>query len=720
MSQQPPIIVPEPEPIVSQQQAEEIIEKFEGATRALQGTRGWIISAIAVAMSLFALYCALATLPAQVVRGGHLLLGLVLIFLLYPARQNNSSWRARLGWSDVILALLSVAAIGYIFTDFEKFQYRSAIPFTQDIVFGALLIVLVLEGVRRSVGWHLSALVLVFLIYGLIGFKGMIQFDLPAPFGHRGYDIERIVSHMYMGLEGIFGTALDVSSSFIILFTIYGAFLDYSGAGKFFVDLSFALMGKRPTGAGRAVTFASFLLGGPSGSGVATTVTLGSIAYPMLRKAGYDKENAGGLLSAGGIGAVLSPPVLGAASFIIAEFLKISYLQVIAMSLVPTLLYYISIFLMIELDAHRFGFKQVQIEAVPIRELLTKYGYHLSSLVTIVIFMLGGFTAILAVFWSSVVALLLSVIRAETALLPRSLAIVMGVIAIGGVGAILIAPTIPGIDPNFKRIVSWENVGLATFAILILALVRAFLKRAPDDIGNRLWRALEAGAKQVLSVVATTAAAGIIIGIFTLTGLGLKLSGIIVDAAGSNLFLALVYTALAVWVLGLALPITASYIIAAVMAAPALIKLGVPDFAAHMFIFYYALLSEVSPPVGLSPFAAAAITGGNPYKTMMMAWKYTLPAFIVPFMFTLAPEGRGLLLQGDWGNILFATLSAIAGITALTSGVGGWLLRRATWFERIALVLAGILLVYPATNFDLIGLAIFASVVAYQVATRRA
>ncbi|CAG0976820.1 partial Sialic acid TRAP transporter permease protein SiaT, partial [Anaerolineae bacterium] len=634
--------------------AEEIIEKFEGATRNVPGKVGWIVAGIAVLMSLFALYGAVATLPAQVLRGGHLLLGLILIFLLYPARADaGGSWRKRIGWSDVILALLSVAAIGYMFSDFDKFLYRSAIPRVQDIAFGALLILLILEAVRRSVGWHLSALVLIFLIYGLVGFKGTFQFDLPAPFGHRGYDVERIVSHMYMGLEGIFGVPLDVSSSFIILFTIYGALLDLSGAGKFFVDLSFALMGRRPTGAGRTVTFASFLLGGPSGSGVATTVTLGSIAYPMLRKAGYDKENAGGLLSAGGIGAVLSPPVLGAASFIIAEFLKISYLQVIAMSLVPTLLYYIAIFLMIELDAHRFGIKEVKIETLPVRQLLFKYGYHLTSLFTIVIFMLGGFTAIMSVFWASIVAFALS-----------------------------------------------------------------FLNRALMLTPARLWKALETGAKQVLSVVSTTAAAGLIIGIFTLTGLGLKLSGIIVDAAGANLFLALIYTAIAVWVLGLALPITASYIIAAVMAAPALIKLGVPDYAAHMFIFYYALLSEVSPPVGLSPFAAAAITGGNPYKTMMMAWKYTLPAFVVPFMFTLAPEGVGLLLQGDLPNIIFATITAIVGITALTTGVGGWLLRKALWYERAVLVIAGILLVYPSTNLDLIGLVLFAVVVAYQYATR--
>ncbi len=653
MSLQEQSVMQEPAPIVSPEQAEEIIEKFEGATRALKGKVGWGVSGIAVLMSLFALYGALATLPAQVVRGGHLLLGLILIFVLYPARSTGSSWRTRIGWSDILLALLSILAVGYMFADFDKFLYRSAVPFPQDLVFGILLIALILEAVRRSVGWHLAALVVIFLIYGFIGYKGLIVAELPAPFGHRGYDLDRIIGHMYMGLEGIFGLPLDVSSTFIILFTIYGALLDASGAGKFFVDFSFAALGRKPTGAGRTVTLASFLLGGPSGSGVATTVTLGSIAYPMLKKAGYDKESAGGILSAGGIGAVLSPPVLGAASFIIAEFLKISYLQVIAMSLVPTLLYYAAIFLMIELDAHKFGIKEVKIETPPLRTLLFKYGYHLTSLFTIVIFMLYGFTAIMAVFWASVVAFLLSFFRRETALTPA-----------------------------------------------------------------RLWRALELGARQVLSVVATCAAAGIIIGIFTLTGLGLKLSGIIIDAAGANLFLALVYTAIAVWLLGLALPITASYIIAAVMTAPALIKLGVPDYAAHMFIFYYALLSEVSPPVGLSPFAAAAITGGNPYKTMMMAWKYTLPAFVVPFMFTLAPEGVGLLLQGGVPNILFATITALVGITALTMGVGGWLLRRTNWLERIVLVVAGLILIYPSAGLDVAGLALFALVLAYQWFTR--
>ncbi len=702
MSSQEPIVIKEPEPIITPEQAEEIIEKFEGATRAVKGKLGGALTLVAVAMSLFALYGAVSTLSAQVLRGGHLLFGLVLIFLLYPARTKDGSWRSRIGKTDWFLAALSIVAVGYMFVDQEKFLYRSGAPRAQDILAGALLILLILEAVRRSVGWHLAALVLIFFVYALVGFKGEFQIDLPAPFGHRGYDFERIVAHMYMGLEGIFGIPLDVSSSFIILFTIYGAILNFSGAGKFFVDISFALFGHKPTGAGRTVTFASFLLGGPSGSGVATTVTLGSIAYPMLKKAGYDKESAGGLLSAGGIGAVLSPPVLGAASFIIAEFLKISYLQVIAMSLVPTLLYYISIFLMIELDAHHFGIKEVKIETPPIGELLRKYGFHLTSLITIVVFMLGGFTAIMSVFWASVVAILLSVLRAETALVPRWLAGLMTL----GIAA--------GIALMQVKMVNMDVLNLAMFALIILGIALALIRRSPENALERLYRAMETGAKQVLSVVATTAAAGVIIGVFTLTGLGLKVSGIIVDFAGANLFLALVYTALAVWVLGLALPITASYIIAAVMAAPALIKLGVPDYAAHMFIFYYALLSEVSPPVGLSPFAAAAITGGNPYKTMMQAWKYTLPAFVVPFMFTLAPAGGALLLQGDLFNIVFATITAIIGITALTTGVGGWLLIKTVWWERIVLVIAGLLLIYPEQNLDLIGITMFAIVLAWQ------
>ena len=409
-----------------------------------------------------------------------------------------------------------------------------------------------------------------------------------------------------------------MSSSLIILFTIYGAFLQHSGAGKFFIDFSMALMGNKANSAGRTVVLSSFLLGGPSGSGVATTVTIGAVAYPMMQRAGFEKNAAGGLLAAGGLGAIISPPVLGAAAFLIAEFLKISYLDVIWMATIPTLLYYLSLLFMVELDAKRFGARIVDTsQDLSLWQLTKRYGFHFLSLISIIVFMLWGYSPTLSVFWSIVLTFGLSFLTRETAITPK-----------------------------------------------------------------RLVKTLADGSTQVLTAATTCATAGIIVGVVTLTGLGLKFSSIVIDYAGGNLLLTALYTALIVWIVGLAVPVTASYIICAVIAAPAMIKLGVPDVAAHMFIFYYAVLSEVSPPTALSPFAAAAITGGDPYKTTMQAWKYTLPAFLVPFVFVLDPQGLGLLLKvpkdGSWIDIVEITIKTALGLGALAMAAQGWALRRTT------------------------------------------
>ncbi|TMJ02674.1 MAG: TRAP transporter permease [Bacillati bacterium ANGP1] len=304
----------------SAEEVEELVESFEGKTRHLPGLIGRFITAVLVVMSLYHLWATTATVVTQIHRTIHLLFVLFLTFLVYPGWKGAAR---RIHPTDVILSLASVAALGYVIVDFEGFIYRAVVPNTLDLVFGVLTILLVLEATRRSVGNALLIVVGGFILYAFAGPW------LPAPWTHRGYDLSRLVGQLYMTLEGIFGVPIAVSSTFIILFTIYGAFLDQSGAGKFFVDLAFALTGRRRTGAGQAVTVASFLLGGPSGSGVATTVTVGAIAYPLLQKAGYDRESAGGLLSAGGIGAVISPPILGAAAFLIAEILKITYLQVL-------------------------------------------------------------------------------------------------------------------------------------------------------------------------------------------------------------------------------------------------------------------------------------------------------------------------------------------------------------------------------------------------------
>ena len=618
-----------------------LLESEEGPRRRLTGFTGRFVSSIAVIMSLVFLYWAWGTVTAQVLRLVFLGFTLVLSFLLYPARKRSR--QELVPWSDWLLVCASLLAVGYALWDFEEFIYRAALPTTVDQLFGGLTILLVLETARRTAGWVLSAVALLFLTYAWIGAW------LPPPWTHQGYGLDRLVGHMYMTLEGIFGVPLDVAATFIILFTIYGAVLEHSKAGEFYVNFSLAATGGRPAAAGRTVTLASFLLGGPSGSGVATTVTLGSVAWPLLSRAGYDKDSAGGLLSAGGIGAIISPPVLGAAAFLIAEFLRVSYLEVIAMAAIPTLLYYWSVFTMVELDAKKFGAKPVTVEGESVWTLTRKYGYHFISLVAIVVFMLWGYTAILSVFYAILLAVALSFLRSETALWPR-----------------------------------------------------------------RLWKTLEDGSTGLLSVAATCATAGIIVGVVTLTGLGLKFSTIIINLAGGNLFLTVAYTAIALWILGLAVPVTATYIIAAVITAPAMIKLGVPEFAAHMFIFYYAVLSEVSPPTALSAFAAAAITGGNPYKTTMMAWKYTLPAFLVPFMFTISPGGTALLLKGDWTSIVWTTLTAMVGLVALAAGLTGWLLRRTTGVEQALLVGAGLVLVYPGWLQDILGFGLFAAAALLQ------
>ncbi|MFB3887488.1 MAG: TRAP transporter permease [Thermodesulfobacteriota bacterium] len=622
-------------------EAEKYIEEEEGPSRRLAGRMDIFITAVAVMMSLVHLYAAVGIIMTQVLRGIHVMFVLFLSFLVFPSFQR---FKNRITWFDFVLSFLGIAVIVYMLIDFDAFIYRSVIPNFWDKFFGILLILLVLEATRRTTGVIMLGVVVAFLIYAFVGPS------LPNPWTHRGYDIDRIVGHMYMTLEGIFGVPIDVSSTFIILFTIWGAFLEQSGAGKFFIDFSFAAMGGKPTGAGRTVTLASFLLGGPSGSGVATTVTLGAVAYPMLAKAGYSREAAGGLLSAGGIGAILSPPVLGAAAFLIAEFLKISYLDVIIMASIPTCLYYWSIFLMVELDAKKFGVKEIAFDkSYGLWQLTYLYGFHFVSLIAIVVIMILGFTPIMAVFWATVITFAVSFIRKDTGLYPK-----------------------------------------------------------------KLIRALRGGSIGVLTVASTCAAAGIIVGVVTLTGLGLKFSSIIIAYAGESIFLTAVYTALIVWVIGLAVPVTASYIISAVIAAPAMIQLGVPDFAAHMFVFYYAILSEVSPPTALSCFAASALTKGNPYKTTMYAWKYTLPAFIVPFMFTLDPKGVGILLKGPIADVLWTIATAFVGILALAGGVENWFLRKTTFYERLMLIGAGLLLVYAIALLDFIGFGLLIAVIVLQ------
>jgi TRAP transporter 4TM/12TM fusion protein len=610
---------PSPEDLIAEYDAER-------PARHLPGTLSLAVTGVALCLSLYVLWQTF--LPGSVLpyRMAFLAVVLPLVFVCYRPRRGGGDRPGAVDWA---LAALSLAVCLYPLTVFDDFIRRAFDPTALDVAAGALLSLLVLEACRRTVGWILPAVCLAFLAYAYYG--GYLPFDWLL--GHRGYDIDRILAAFVMGTDGVYGVPLDVAATYIILFTIYGAVLDHSGAGRFFVEVSLAAFRRSRAAPGRTVTLAGFLLGTVSGSGVATTVSVGSVAWPILRRAGYPREQGGGVLAAAGIGAILSPPTLGAAAFIIAEYMQVGYLTVLVYATVPTLLYYLGVFLAIEMDARRYGVRAAGPQGPPagaepggpggeagpgsaadvigpprLWPLLRRSGYHFSSLFVIIVLMALGQSPFRAVVYATLLAFALSFLDREHRLTP-----------------------------------------------------------------GRAARALAAGTLGVLPVAVTCAAAGMIVAVVTLTGLGLKASSLIVGVSGGVLAVTALMCALAVLLLGLAVPVTASFVIAAVIIGPALKDLGVSDAETYMFIFYYAVLSEVSPPTALSAFAASAITGGNAYRTMLATWKYTLPAFLVPFAFVLTPGGSALLAQAPAGEIVLASAVSALAVAALAVTTGGWL-----------------------------------------------
>lgn len=630
---------------------EALLAEFEAEkpARVLVGIPLMITTVFGIGLSLYALYWVFNPMPRQVYLPIFLSVGLFLTFLTYRGWGRSEKAKAAGGADhpnvlDWALALLSLVPAVYIVSDWQAFFRRAVVPTDLDLIIGIGLVILCLEAARRTVGILVPVVVVGFMVTAYFGSS------LPRPFTTSDFGIPRLIGHNVMGTQGIFGTPLDVAATYIILFTVYGAVLAASGATRFFIDLSFAAFGQSPAGPGRTVTLSGFLLGTVSGSGVATTVTLGGIAWPLLKKAGYPAEHGGGVLAAAGIGAILSPPTLGAAAFLIAELLQVSYLEVLVWATIPTILYYLGIILAIEMDARRHKTQTVELETQSPWKLLARFGYHFSSLAAIVFFMVLGYTPFRAVVYATALAFLLSFLDRRQWITPR-----------------------------------------------------------------RALQALREGAVGALSVIPVMAVAGIIVGVMTLTGLALRLAGIIVDLAGGNLVFTAILSAAVVVLLGLAVPVTASFIISFVVISPALQQVGVEPFASAMFIFYYAVLSEVSPPTALSPFAAAAITGGKPVKTMWLTWKYTLPAFLVPFIFVLSDNGVGLLFEGGAATVLIAFVTSVFAVGALAVVTGAWLLGPAKVPERLLFVVAAITLLVMEPLWIGIGAAFMAAGVAVHV-----
>ncbi|MEV7623143.1 TRAP transporter fused permease subunit [Actinoplanes sp. NPDC089786] len=578
---------------------------------------------------------------------------LPLVLLCYHSGWGRAP-RRRPSVVDWVLAAVTLIVCLYPINPFgggyDGFLNRQGLLEPADVLFGAVLLVLTIEACRRTTGWALPVVCVLFLAYGYYGGLMPQNWDL----AHVGLDFDQIVDALYNSGSGFYGTPLDVAATYIVLFTIYGAVLDLSGASRFFVDLSVAAFRRSRSAAGRTAVAAGFLLGTVSGSGTATAVSVGAVTWPMLKRAGYPPEQAGGMLAAAGVGAILSPPTLGAAAFIVAEYLDVSYLTVLGWAMIPTVLYYLGILLAVEIDVRRFGVKAVDLPQTSALRLLARFGYHFSSLILIVVLLAAGVSATRSVVYAT-----------------------------------------------------------------ILAAALSFLDRRSWLTPGRLFNALSAGVRGVLPVVAVCAAAGIITSITTKTGLGAKLASKLISWAhvfGDNptlvLALTTVLAAIALAILGLAVPVTASFIIGWVIIGPALLQLDVPAPAAAMFVFYYSVLSEVTPPTALAAVGASAITGGRTIPTMWQALKYALPAFLAPIAFVLTEPGEYLLARGPVLGIVWTTLAAALAVFGLAVATGGWVpgVGAAPLPARVLGGLAGLLLLYLAP------LTIAAGVVALSLA----
>ena len=602
--------------------------------REFRGKAAIIVGVLYFAFVAWSLYGALVPIETYTFRMIHVAFILALGFLSYPISPKAGKWSA---WLDVILAVLGVATIAYAIINLDQFIRRSTLPEMWDMVFGIIAILMLVELSRRTVGNAFTIVLVGFLLYAYFG-----KF-MPGPLAHKGYDVDRIVGHMYMTLEGILGVPISVSVSFVMLFVVYGVFMDAAGAGQFWLDLSLATMGRKSSSAGRGAVITTALLGGPQASGVATTMSVTPIMWPILKKAGYSPDMAAGLISAGGIGAVISPPLMGAAAFLIMQFLKISFWDVVVMVSMPTLLYYMGTLFMVEMEARKMRFAPPEAEAKTVGQVMLTKGHHLLSLAVLVALLVG---------WN--------------------------------------------LSPE-----------MAAIGAIVTTIVTSFLSKDRNEwlTPRRLVEATVEGAKNMLPVAVLLAAAGLIVGTFTLTGLGLKISGIIMSLSGGSVILALFLALVTSFIIGLSLPITATYIMTVVMVAPALVRVGVPDYVAHLLAFYFAVLSEVSPPVGLSPTAAAAVTGGNPFGAMMQAWKYSLPAFLVPFLFSATKEGANLLIIGaTWPGFILAVVNSGFSLFFLSLGIVAYFRGPLHWIERAILIVTAVVMVVDAIDFTPLGL----------------
>lgn len=619
---------------------EEFMERIE-KKRKYEGLPEKIVGLIAVVASLYQLfYAVLHPYFALEHRAIHWLFLSSLLFILYPFHKKISP-RRRMSVVDWWWLGVTVGTCLWLFVNAEGIMQRAGKFGPSDVVLSVMMLLVALEGTRRTTGWAVTIIAAVFLCYAYFG-----QY-LPDLIAHKGYGVVRIATYLALSTDGIFGVPIGVSANFIFLFILYGAILRKSGAGEFFTDIAFALTGGARGGPAKAAVVSSTFFGMISGSSVANTVTTGSFTIPLMKRTGYPAHFAGGVEASSSTMGQIMPPIMGAAAFIMAEFLAIPYYKVCVAAVIPATLAFYSTYMQVHFKAKLMGLVGLPKDELPgMREVMGKGWHHLFSILVLVYFLVLNYSPERAVVFAIVAELVFSSFRKHS------------------------------------------RMGLET-----------------------IYGALKEGAVDSIDVAAACAAAGIIIGTITMTGLGINMSSLVVDLSGGNLLSALPLTMVACLFLGMGVPTTAQYVIISTLVAPALVQMGVEAIAAHMFILYFGTRADITPPVALAAYAGAGIARADPWKTGLAAFQLGLAGFIIPFMFVYAPE---LLLIGSVFNIVVAVATALIGIYCLAASIQGCYMEKTTSYERVLLFIAAVCFIKPGVITDAVGFVLFGIVTATQ------
>lgn len=648
-------------------QAQDILKATEYGARVPQRQwQRWLLILVAVAWSLFQVYATYTgRLAPQKTGAIHLAFGFALAFLAYPSKKGPTE---RIPWYDWLLCIAGVAGALYIVFDYYNLiAVQGGVPIARDVWVGTLTLAVLFIAAARIVGMALPIIAGLIILYGATGPAGIIPLTPPdILYLHNGYQWSQIIQQLYITTEGIWGTPIQVSSTFVFLFVLFGALLEKAGAGQYFVDLAYSGLGTFRGGPAKAAVVASLLTGVISGSSTANVVTTGTFTIPLMKKIGYPSVKAGATEVAASVNGQLMPPIMGAAAFIMASFLNIPYSQIIVYALVPALLTYMGLLFVVHLEALKLDLKGLPRAELP-RFWRTFFG---------------------GVHYLIPVAFLLYELMWVKRTPERS--------ALDGIFALIVLILVQGL---------WR--GLRSGA-LTAGLLRGL---------REIWEGFELGARNMTTIAIATAAAGIIVGMVTMTNLGYGLTQILGTLSGGNIWIVLVLSAVTSLILGMGLPTTANYIVMAALVAPVIANLAhgagivVPLVAIHLFVFYFGILADDTPPVGLAAYAASAISRADPIATGVQGFIYDLRTAILPFMFFFNPQ---LLLidLGSWYNGLWVILTAVVGMLAFVSGTQGYLLGRLSWLERLPLLAGALLLIKPGWFTDLIGLGLLAVVFA--------